>query len=223
MVLQECGRDDEASGSRREVVGGYAVVGSCNSFSGRTVLLMSEELLNVAEIECTCTALPGTRGSFVLVALKDLSICGVHFAPRAEGAAARFSQFKNVVEAAGGSRPLVVAGDTNMRNAEELLVERLGFEDAFVSLNFPRACKYTLDWERNKFYNDFPPITCRYDRILCRQQDTPTVKPADMRLYGDVELEAPGHYVSDHFALWVKYELNSRQSPSILQQPPRPL
>jgi endonuclease/exonuclease/phosphatase family metal-dependent hydrolase len=139
----------------------------------------------------------------------DLLVAGVHLAPFGPGAEERLAQTRAVLAAAdrlAGAGPplqLILAGDFNMRKAEDAALAALGLEDAFLSTARLRpnraAHNYTWNSNVNKYHGaEQFAFTARFDRVAFRGG---VAAVAFEVAEGEARGGPAGHYVSDHYAV----------------------
>ncbi|KAL4859396.1 Tyrosyl-DNA phosphodiesterase 2 [Chlorella vulgaris] len=136
----------------------------------------------------------GSAGYFVFA--------GCHLEPFSDGAPMRLKQLEVALRSMPPRCRLVLAGDLNMRNAEEPSVEGLGLSDA--SKWAGSKALFTWNSSINKYHGpEQRSYTARYDRVYLRGWSC-----QQLQLIAN-EPVTPGHldYLSDHFGLLATLQL----------------
>jgi endonuclease/exonuclease/phosphatase family metal-dependent hydrolase len=158
---------------------------------------------------------------------RRLLVASVHLAPFEGAARRRRKQVEELLRQAGGSIPLVFAGDTNMRLAEdETMEEEMGLLDVWKLAGSDAQTKFTWDTKDhtaeetggsfNRYYGKSTrENNARYDRIYCTKS-MPVEVPPSFELIANQPLTSKYHFLSDHFGmsavlklLWVDDGMNT--------------
>lgn len=120
-----------------------------------------------------------------------------HLKPFNIGADGRLSKMKEILSHCRPHDKLLIAGDYNMRQAEDSVFEALGLLDAWKEAGSDMEKKFTWNSFRNKYRANGFANRARYDRIYLRG-----LAVDDFRMCANVPLsDNPGHFLSDHFGL----------------------
>ena len=140
-----------------------------------------------------------------------LGISSSHLAPFKSNASLRLQQTMRLYEALSSVNPnFVMAGDFNMRVAEDDQVEQLGLRDVYKESKRPRDAMYTWNSIDNRYHGpDAFGFKCRFDRIyfsfgssqpkLSLVGDQPHVV-----MCGSSEYK---FYLSDHYGMLCTFQL----------------
>ncbi|EFN59459.1 hypothetical protein CHLNCDRAFT_138036 [Chlorella variabilis] len=134
---------------------------------------------------------------------------GCHLEPYAQGACLRLQQIAATLRSLPPRCRLVLAGDCNMRNAENSSVEALGLGDAFKQAGSPPSHSFTWNSTINKYHGaDQRAYTGRYDRIYLSG-----FVATELQMVANQPM-TPGHadYLSDHFGLVATVQLLPQQA-----------
>jgi endonuclease/exonuclease/phosphatase family metal-dependent hydrolase len=174
----------------------------------------------------------------------DVFVASVHLEPFGSGARIRTAQLGTVLDSfetgrcggreaqsgedvigassSTGSIPVVIAGDTNMRIAEDLDVERgLDLRDAWKDAGANPTTKFTwdtLDHVGGTYNEYYGPSTrsyrARYDRVYYRGGKATTdtgaalLRPTRFELIAHCPISpSRNHFLSDHFGVYAEFEL----------------
>ena len=231
LALQECpGGADWAQSIFGE---NYQVMGATHAHAGQVVLLVrkgisatpmptSEPVNNQRVFSLFGSdipfAIPIHRGSPAVLATlrfedRSIMVSSVHLAPFGNGSKTRKSQVKQLLEIAG-STPLIFAGDTNMRTAEDKAMEvELGLLDAWKLAGSEKQTRFTWDTldhtgvqggSFNRYYgDDTRQYHARYDRIYCsKKTGIADIRVPSFELIANQPVtENNKHFLSDHFGI----------------------
>ena len=222
------------SNSNSNSNGGYSTIGTKRSHAGYVALLVKKELLlstnqgqgqvqvsvSRADVPFMVPAVMAKLKFHLSSATTSVMIASCHLEPFGEGASLRKQQMENMVLAsAPSSLPLIVAGDTNMRVAEDYTMEHeLGFQDAWKLAGADPATKFTWDTLDHRTGNqDDGSYNCyygqntrqyhsRYDRVYIhthpQNNENLNVSVPSFQLIANRPI-APSqtHFLSDHFGI----------------------
>ena len=177
---------------------GYSALKETPSHSGNTILLFKEELeeflIDVFKVGYSigCT--------FVHPQIGVMAFVACHLPPFAQNKEIRAKQLTNVVQFL---RPktsrIIIAGDMNMRKAENIIVTQLELDDAFILGNSPKKYQFSWDGYTNPFHINNHPSTCRFDRVFLQD-----FKVTRFQFVGETPVTPDSdHFLSDHFGLLV--------------------
>lgn len=131
-------------------------------------------------------------------------ILSIHFAPSKNHAPIRKAQLKNIIDLLSTRCDrLILAGDTNMRKAEDSSIAELGLKDAFYLSNSPKNHQWTWDSHKNPYHNNSFAFTARFDKILLKGW-----RVHSFELIGTNAIEKK-IFLSDHFGIISKIALDS--------------
>jgi endonuclease/exonuclease/phosphatase family metal-dependent hydrolase len=130
-----------------------------------------------------------------------MAFVACHLPPFGENKEIRAKQLTNMVKFL---RPktsrIIIAGDMNMRKAENTIVTQLELDDAFILGNSPKSCRFSWDGYKNPFNSNNYPFTCRFDRVFLQD-----FKVSQFQFVGDTPVTRESdHFLSDHFGLLVE-------------------
>ena len=145
-----------------------------------------------------------------------LAVASVHLEPFDSGSDRRQRQVQNIIQAAMGV-PLIIAGDTNIRDNEDLVMEQtLSLQDVWKQAGRDEQLRYTWDTMDhratggtfNKYYGaSTRQYQRRYDRIYVHgakhHWTVPSLELLAHRPIGSSRL----HFLSDHFGMAAHLEL----------------
>lgn len=101
------------------------------------------------------------------------------------------------------NQPLILAGDTNLRNEEAKPILDRGLDDAYSVLkDIHDIPVFTFHTGKNRYHQEIPVITARFDRIYYRN-----LKILKYQLVGTTSQSSATHYLSDHFGIFSIFEL----------------
>jgi endonuclease/exonuclease/phosphatase family metal-dependent hydrolase len=200
LCLQECPSE---SWIPPELLESYALVGSAPSHCGMTQLWI-HNTLDHQQLE---TIPPPSVAATVLLGDQIVGISSSHLTPFKEGASHRLQQATNLYQLLSEVTPnFIMAGDFNMRQAEDCKVERLGLHDVFKLAGAPKHAKFTWDSIRNTYHGPGAfGFRCRFDRTYVSYDNSqPKVTlvgdQPEAVVIGSDEQEQK-FYLSDHFGM----------------------
>lgn len=225
LTLQEVFPNAAAPLAEALLLAGYEPCGSVKSHCGYTQLwaearLQARQYSEAGPVAIARIPLPlaaqgggaaGPAGDAEPGPLRYLYFAGCHLEPFADGAPFRLMQVEDALRAVPPRSRLILAGDCNMRNAENESVEALGLADAFQQLGRPQDANFSWNTRVNTYYgDDTRAYTARYDRVYMRG-----LSAAELRLVADKE-QTPGRgdFLSDHFGLLARLEVLQGQPAS---------
>lgn len=204
---------------------GYVCLGRALSHAGLAMLFIKDEWADHATpiqvdhslVDPTQTfiPIPVRKHPAVLARLHfsggvTIIIGSCHLAPFANGAPARLETMQEMLSHVGPGDKLLIAGDFNMRVAEDSSFEALGLVDAWKEDGRVESKKITYNSFRNKF-NPPSPIfrnsQGRYDRIYLRGF---SVTRFDL-FANDPLTENRAHFLSDHYGLRATLQADNGQ------------
>lgn len=208
IALQEC----PSAGWIYKTFPNHRVIGEKKSHSGFTTLLVRNDTFPSMELG----ALPGSDYSTASVGIpavmgisSELAAASVHLEPFEEGALKRRAELDAIITASRlEGIPLVIAGDTNMRDAEDLVAEHsLGLSDAWKTNGSDISTHYTWDTTKhdsgtfNEFYGKSTrQVQRRYDRVYIYGANNVAVR--SFQLLANTPIgESQNHFLSDHFGI----------------------
>lgn len=197
LCLQECPKKWAEVALAKH---GYCAMGSAPSHCGNVVLLLKEFLAPLADRVQIVG--PSVAVRLSLPEVPEITVASSHLAPFAKGADERTRQLTHLVTAVP-TETCVLAGDYNMRQAEDSTVETMGggLTDAWKASGADRDRKFTWNSYRNTFHGlDAFKFTARFDRVYLRGG----LCVESFNLIGNVPVdERDGHYLSDHYGILV--------------------
>ncbi|PNH11679.1 Tyrosyl-DNA phosphodiesterase 2 [Tetrabaena socialis] len=147
-------------------------------------------------------------GPCILVPLRlgerRLFAASAHLAPFAEFDQERARQLADIVRAVPADVPLVLAGDTNMRERETGQAAANGLADAWLESGSPPEQRWSVNTCVNRYFADGHAFTARYDRLLYRGCTLLGFAVTADQPCSDT----PQHYLSDHFGLVASLRLD---------------
>ena len=163
IALQECptGKGRSAAQWSESLLQGYIAMGSTPAHADNVVLLVRNTLAPKA----TRISLQGLQLPCVMIQLEigepnrrhHIAIASCHLAPFAQGSFQRQDQIETIVYKAS-SMPLIITGDTNMRETEDDTMEnQFQLLDAWKVAGSNPTTQYswdTIDHRNNKRRND---------------------------------------------------------------------
>jgi hypothetical protein len=149
------------------------------------------------------------------------SICS----PFGEGKNERYQQIQEIIRPIERDTLLIIGGDYNMRQNEDLSVEKMGLRDAWKESGCDKSQKNTWDsvdrsprdrpetgpW--NRYHANGYPFACRFDRMYFRGEKN-FISPTHFQLFANTPLTSPSHFLSDHFGIKTTFSLNPHQEQS---------
>jgi len=225
LALQECPTRDHTK--LLQTFPSYQVIGTTPSHADYVVLLVKKGI----HARVVPTTALGVRGEGVPMVLAELSypekrnrkilVASVHLAPFKGGSKKREEQVGALLQhARDAGVPIVLAGDTNMRESEDDAMEdELGLSDAWKVAGSNLETKFTWDTNDhtttgttvgtvngsfNRYYgNSTRQYNARYDRIyfFSDQKSLVEVGVDSFELIANHPLTNPYHFLSDHFGI----------------------
>jgi len=187
---------------------GYDVLGAVPSHCGHVVLLVRRHLAHLTDRLAVAGPsvaarlhLPGGRPA--------ISVASSHLAPFKGGGPQRAAQLAALVDTVGAPYHCVLAGDMNMRAAEDRAAEALGagLVDGWRAAGGHKDTKLTWNSKINKYHQDGFEFVARFDRIYVGGG---AAKVATFGLVADTPVEGrQGHFLSDHFGLVCDLEISA--------------
>jgi len=224
LALQECpGGADWAS----RWFPGYQVQGATYSHVDQVMLLVRDGIHSEAQEGHN---LPAVMAKLTIEEGREFLIASVHLEPFREGKRDRLRQMKSLIQTAQKRNiPLVIAGDTNMRVAEDSSMENLlHLVDLWKQSGTGNATKWTWDTKDhgthfNRYYGDSTrEYVARYDRVYvwqppppppvastssCTQGSQAAVTVQSFELLANQPVSNKFHFLSDHFGISVTFQL----------------
>jgi len=224
IALQECPDPDWAmkSGGFK----GYRSVGSTPSHAGHVVLLVRESIAVTQGGVIIVDDLPMVSALLLMNGKLPVMVASVHLEPFQQGSFARQDQVDQLLELAattpsnhGPPSMLVFAGDTNMREEEDSVIEGKGLVDVWKQAGAKNSTRYTWDTvdhgsSFNAYYgrSSTRQYQRRYDRMYYRcladhrHEQIPrracSVEVIDFSLIANTPIQSKiDHFLSDHFGV----------------------
>lgn len=183
----------------KNLLPGYVCLGKAASHSekGPTMLFVKESLAPFA------TVIP-IKGPVILARLEyaqdqTVVIGTCHLMPKKEGAPERLAKTKEMLAHCQPEDMVLLAGDFNVRQAEDPDYEALGLQDAWKETGSEKSKRFTWNSFLNRYHESefLRGRTGRYDRIYFRG-----FAIDDFEMCANEEIsDNRGHYLSDHFGL----------------------
>ncbi|KAL7559920.1 hypothetical protein ACA910_007285 [Epithemia clementina (nom. ined.)] len=224
VALQECPGD--GADWAKAVFGddGYQIMGATPSHAGYVTLLIK----NGIDAQRVTTTAAGRDLPAVMAMLthneRQVLVASVHLEPFQQGSVVRKYQMEQLIQMASG-KPLIVAGDTNMRATEDVTMEKeLTSVDFWKRAGSDRATKFTWDTvdhgtQWNRYYGDSTrSYTARYDRVYFSNPRSAKSNKNDLIIIKDFVVPSFAlianqpvsnkyHFLSDHFGIATTFEL----------------
>lgn len=196
----------------------YEVIGESSSHRGECVLALRRDGPVRAD--------PGRGPQLVLPSAlvvparlhgQPIYLACVHLASGDQNASLRAQQLTRLAGEVPTDAPLLVAGDTNMREHEPWASAN-GFADAWEQAGSAPSTQWTWDTALNRYYGpDARQYQARYDRVLLRDGAVASRGSSGFQvlafgLAGNDPCSPgrPDHYISDHFAIVALVQLVQR-------------
>jgi len=182
----------------------YTPIGSAASHCGYSTLLIKRRW--IPHVKKSYRIGPAVVGVLILNN-QQIAIASMHLYPGKEGGVHRKQQLEAVIRFCEQHdiAHWILAGDMNMRTAEEHSIEMLPASDALIDiwkmLGHTKN-RWTWDSYQNHYHPKRHPFRARFDRIYLRSS---ILKPIRFERIGDQPLENPHHFSSDHFGLWAVF------------------
>jgi len=177
----------------------YTTIGATRSHADNVILLVKKGIqahrVKVPTTMTTTRWLPAVISNLTYKS-RSLLLASVHLAPFKEGEDTRRQQIADalslaVEEGEGGGTtgrrgrrlPLIMAGDMNMRQSEDVGMKRQGWTDFWQSAGSERSTKFTWDTMNhgtsfNRYYGDLTrEYNARYDRIYFQSGTSTSQQP----------------------------------------------
>lgn len=224
LALQECPTNKEAWAN--ELFKGYTVMGVGSSHAGYIMLLVRDSL---AAHATSVTPGFGLRMVWRLPAVmaqitdpndssRAINVASCHLAPFQHGANDRSSQIQEMLDMSEGM-PLVITGDTNMRDEEDTVMEgAYDLRDAWKEAGGNPKTQFSWDTsnhlEEGGFFNRYygertREYTRRYDRLYISKGKGLKISVESFGLVANEPVNpfTRTHFLSDHFGISVELNL----------------
>lgn len=215
LALQEC---PGTVAWATAVFPGYTAVGDTRSHMDYVILLVRKgiqaELVPILQAPISTSSVPA-----VLAKLshgnRELLVASVHLAPFGDGNMDRRMEMEALIRTAGkSSTPLIIAGDTNMRVAEDKVMEnQLELVEFWKLAGSDWKTKWTWDTKDhgtqfNRYYGeDTRQYNARYDRIYATDQSPEaTLSVLSFELIANKPVTNKFHFLSDHFGISTTFQ-----------------
>eukprot|EP00984_Skeletonema_dohrnii_P020348 scaffold9889_cov96-Skeletonema_dohrnii-CCMP3373.AAC.2 len=200
-----------------EKFAGYvSVAGTAQSHSGHVDLLVRRELASGAK-QISLQHIPAVAATLTLQNRTRIAIASLHLAPSKELAAERIHECESIMKKlTSRAQGVILAGDFNMRQSEDKTTEKLcggNWVDAWKeATNSNPKKKFTWNTAENKYF-DNPPRKIRFDRCYGGGEK---LRVTQFDLIGNQPVDdMKGDYLSDHYGIVAKYEVESSDSPLV--------
>ena len=197
LCLQEC---PSTLWQPPSLLHSYALVGGAPSHCGTTQLWVHNSLFHQRVVSN-----PPSVAALVLVGDQSIGVSSSHFAPFKGNASLRLEQARILVQTLSNATPnFIMAGDFNMRQAEDAQIEQLGIQDVFKVAKSPKSANFTWNSLENKYHGpDAYGFRCRFDRIYVSYDDS---QPELTLMGNQMQVVARGSrehkfYLSDHYGM----------------------
>ena len=197
LCLQEC---PSTSWQPPSLLHSYALVGGAPSHCGVTQLWIHNSLFHQRMVSKGPSV-----AAVVLIGDQSIGVSSSHFAPFKSNAPLRLEQTRDLCQSLSKATPnFIMAGDFNMRKAEDIDIERLGLQDVFKVAKSPKSAIFTWNSFENKYHGPRAfGFRCRFDRIYVSYDDS----QPELTLMGN-EMQVITHgsqeykfYLSDHYGM----------------------
>jgi len=220
IALQEC-----PGGARwaRDHFPGYRVLGATYSHADQVILLVRDGLKSPSAPsgERAVTGLPAVIAELELGSRNSLLVASVHLEPFERGDRKRQSQMRSLLDIADSkSSPILILGDTNMRDTEdEAMEDELGLQDIWKLAGQRDESRFTWDTmdHRNEIEGVFNryygsgtrQYQRRYDRMYFHGADKAKMegKPT-FELIANHPMTSNLDFLSDHFGMTSRCSLS---------------
>jgi endonuclease/exonuclease/phosphatase family metal-dependent hydrolase len=212
IALQECPSAAWAAGVFAD--DSYISIGSTASHAGFINLLIKKGVFADHQPVKLQREIPAVMARLTLSnnTEESLYVASVHLEPFQSGSFERQVQMQELLEAAQ-SMPLIVLGDTNMRDGEDSYHEK-SYQDAWKVLGALEATRYTWDTiihgtSFNQYYGTSTrQYQKRYDRVYFT---TNVLKPTEFTLIANQPIPpSKDHFLSDHFGVAVSVQIKQQ-------------
>lgn len=180
----------------------YHPIPAIESHSGYTSVFLKKSKFEIIEY--------GQFSGGVLAKIKskdgDFYISSIHLFPFKDNDQPRLQQLAQILlyVAQHENLPLIISGDSNMREAETKKVLSLDLKDAFFEAKSPKEHKFSWNSKMNIHSEGGFPFSARFDRIFIRDFN---VLKFELTANTPVS-ENSTHFLSDHFALYVELDIS---------------
>lgn len=159
------------------------------SFDGVIIKSREKDIFNIHHLYGDA---PIATVEITLPSGKKFFFSGAHLSSGKDGAKNREWELSTIKL---DERPHILIGDLNVREAENDYIFRLGWKDATNKRD------YTWNSMINQYHQNGFGFTCRFDRILYHNVDSPTYT-----IIGNNAIGNDAHcYLSDHFGLLANF------------------
>ena len=233
LMLQECPSPEWVE---RTFSDKYSSMGTTESHAGYVALLIRRELAlhaqtiwptpsDVQSLFWSRTDPPAVMAKIHLNQHQSLLLASCHLSYSEEGSKQRETQISDMLLKAE-TFPLILAGDTNMRETEDTYIEqRYQLQDAWKLAGADHATRFSWDTlnhegEEGGYFNQFygwttRKYTKRYDRIYISNkqsnssmhQKNITVESFEFIANKPASPNSTRHFLSDHFGVACKLKL----------------
>jgi endonuclease/exonuclease/phosphatase family metal-dependent hydrolase len=204
---------------------GFQLVGVASSHAFYTILLVRDSIAPYTTPVTLPTRLPAVMAMITNPQDKQRAIlvASCHLAPFGEGAHKRARQMRSLVQTAPSNHPLIIAGDTNMRQEEDEVMEGIDLSliDAWKAAGEDPTTKFTWDTKNrianggffNRFYGkNTREYNARYDRIYIQNALGPNALQLSVESFKlianrPVSPDNKTHFLSDHFGMACELKL----------------
>jgi endonuclease/exonuclease/phosphatase family metal-dependent hydrolase len=197
LCLQEC---PAKSWQPPSLLNSYALVGGAPSHCGTTQLWIHKSLFHQRVVSN-----PPSVAALVLVGNQSIGVSSSHLAPFKQNASLRLEQARDLVQTLSKATPnFIMAGDFNMRQAEDVQIEHLCIQDVFKVAKSPKTANFTWNSLENKYHGpDAFGFKCRFDRIYVSYDGS---QPELTLMGNQMQVVAHGSrehkfYLSDHYGM----------------------
>jgi len=221
LALQECPSARWASETFEG--DGYIAAGSVASHAGFVSLLIQKDIVEsysrVGNFHFE-TRTPAVMAKLQLrstTGLKEIFVASLHLEPFEGGSTVRRKQLLALKKVVGDKAPLILAGDTNMRDEEEEYATQASLRDAWKDTGASPETRYTwdtIDHPDARGFNEYygkntRQYQRRYDRIFYHVPETATtsLQATEFTLIANTPLENTNHFLSDHFGIAVTFRV----------------
>lgn len=220
LALQECPFNWAADAFAEQ---GYEFVGSVAAHAGQVALLVRKG----AFARCHRVRSGISRATPAVVAVLELPsgeslyVASVHLEPFEGGSSIRLQQMQDLrkLVTQDGGTPLIIAGDTNMRDSEDATYESvLSLRDAWKDAAAGASSEETrFTWDTvdhagvqfNEYYGaETRQYQCRYDRVYYCETSKTRLRAVEFGLIANRPVPpSTNHFLSDHFGMAVSFQV----------------
>lgn len=221
LALQEC----PSLESVNKIFQGYIAIGSHRSHAGHVVLMVRQDLAGSASRIQLSSRLPAVMMELAMRSNQEspddanakILVASVHLEPFERGSIRRRNQVQELIKISDSFKvkvPLIIAGDTNMRDAEDGFMENdLKLQDVWKMAGSNPLHQYSWDTVNkpdgyfNRYYgSDTRQYQRRYDRIYVTNSCPLNV--SDFSLIASKPISpSRDHFLSDHFGLATEIQI----------------